>query len=195
VADNIVTATGGPAVRRWRRAAWIVPVVVLATGGFAVDYPSFSPAILVLLVVCFVGLLVWAMWLSLGTGHLRPRRRLEFSIVTFELFAIFGCVTVWRSWGGGPTAGLTVLVLYCACVGTAVILRRPLYRLVSYQNGPLTFLLAGGTIAVFATMARILIRMAPVWFAQHLLLPVMLLFAVVFPPYWAGVEELERRPR
>ena len=92
--------------------------------------------------------------------------------------------------GDGVARGLAIAALFAVFVAGAFLLRRPLYPLLAGQGGGVSTIGAGTAVAL-ALAGVVVVRAAPVWFAQNLLLPATLLFAAILPPYWAGVEDRE----
>jgi hypothetical protein len=103
-------------VPRWRLAALLAPLLVLATGGFAVLFPAYSPGVLGLLVLCEAALLAWAVALAVGPGWRQAGWRAAYSGAVLAVFAAFGAVVAWRAQGGGVDLATRFAALFAAAL-------------------------------------------------------------------------------
>jgi hypothetical protein len=181
VAENgLVTAEhGGSEVGRWRLAAPLASLLVLGTGAFAALYPTYSPVVTGILVGWLGLLLAWALSLVLTSGWQLHRRRVAYSATVVGSFAAFGVVLAWRALGGGVGLGAALAALFCADVLVGLAFRRPLSRVFGWRGGDGAARVLGVSAVTAGLVLFLVIRLAPVWFAQHLLLPAMLLVALI----------------
>jgi hypothetical protein len=169
---------GGSEVAGWRPAAVLAPLLVLSTGGFAVLYPTYSPALTAILAAWLGLLLASALSLTLSGGWRVHRMRAVYSATVVGSVAAFGVVLAWRALGGGAGLGAGLAASFCAAVLVGVVFRRPLSRVFTWRGGAAARA-AGVSAVTLGLVVFLAIRVAPVWFAQHLLLPAMLLVALV----------------
>jgi hypothetical protein len=170
---------GGSEVAGWRPAAVLAPLLVLSTGGFAVLYPTYSPALTAILAAWLGLLLASALSLALSGGWRVHRLRATYSATVVGSFAAFGVVLAWRALGGGVGLGAGLAASFCAAVLVGVVFRRPLSRVFTWRGGAGAARAAGVSAVTLGLVVFLAIRVAPVWFAQHLLLPAMLLVVLV----------------
>jgi hypothetical protein len=171
---------GEPEVSRWRVAAPFLPLLVLATGVLAVLYPAYSPALLGALGACVGVLLAGALVLALGRGWRGARARATYSAVVLGSFAAFGVALAWRALGGGAGLGAAFAVAFAATIAAGVAFHRPLTAVFGWRGaGGGTATAVGASGITLGLVVFLAIRLAPVWFAQHLLLPAMLLVTLI----------------
>jgi len=176
---TVSPGNGDPEVAGWRPVALLAPLLVLGTGGFAVLYPAYSPALTAILAGWLALLLGWALFLALSGRWRAHRLRAIYSATVVASFAGFGVVLAWRALGGGAGLGAALAALFCAVVLVGFAFKRPLSRVFTWRGGGGAARAAGVSALTLGLVVLLAIRLAPVWFAQHLLLPAMLLVALV----------------
>lgn len=155
--------------------------------------PDFSLTWLAIGLAALVVLWIWGITLAIGSGYKSLGRRALFTIAIFETFDAFGVALAWRALGEVPWVGALMAALFIAVIGASYTFRRQLIRVVAVEPFGIKSLspAAGGTVGVFLML---LIRIAPLWEAQHILFPCMLVLAAIPPAYWVNVERSRRGP-
>ncbi len=179
--------------RRFRIRAPFFPLIVLAMVVLAVAVPDFSLTWLAIGAAALVMLWIWGLTLAIGSGYRSLGRRMLFMIALFETFDAFGVALAWRALGEVPWVGALMAALFIAIIVASYAFRRHLIRVVTAEPFGLKSLspAAAGTVGV---SLMLLIRIAPFWFAQHILFPCMLILAAIPPAYWVIVERSRRGP-
>lgn len=171
--------SSGSDISRWRLAALLAPLMVLAPGGFAVLYPTYSTALLVVLAALVVLLMGWAAALAVGGGWRRRTARSRYSAAVIASFAACGVALAWRALGGGAGLGAVCAALFGAAALAGLAFRRPLSAVIAWRGGAGVTQAAGVGAVTLGLVVFLAVRLAPVWFAQHLLLPAMLLLVLI----------------
>jgi hypothetical protein len=146
-------------------------------------YPDYSGTLLMLMAGGVAAFLIWALVLSLSSAWKSRQQRAAYLAAVLTTMAAFSVVLAWRSLGGDAHLAGWLGALFVAVIVAGLSWSRPLVAVLAWGGGSSRasprHVSLGVSAVTLALVTLLLIRLAPVWFAQHLLLPAALLVALI----------------